>query len=1213
MILNKIVVITLISSLRFAIANYPGQEKDALDPEEQPNAHPPSYYALTPEQITDITNRHNGYRELHVDTPDLTWDDKLAADAEEFVAQYNCSSGSIYHSDLWWGENIAIGYTLDGAVDAWYNEIRNWNYSHPVWNDNIGHFSQVVWKDTKNLGCAIRYCNSYWGSLLVCEYNPPGNYDNEMGSEIMPLKAMVEKSTTISSSLATSTTSTFSTFTTIILSPLQNSTATAFRPTTLAPSKTSVSSSIKSSKLSKPTRYSPRSASSSSSVLSSSDTTSETEWLTSQIGTLSSATIGKVSTIVSSVDDVTTSISSFTESSIERVVRSVNDIPIYSSTQPTSFVDVASSSFDKTLSTFIEASTSNSVPDTSSDIHITSSSFISSSIPKDPSSSFATSIGEDTNSLSTSRTSLSETAYSSYVSTSSTVSDLSDQKAKTSTLSSSESSTEEISSSTLKSSREKELSSHSSDLTSNIVSPTSLITTSYASTLTSFDDPSSLLPSTSSASFENESTTLDHPSSVRSSFHSRSSSAAAISSDSTSFTEKSSTSTDDEPISLSSTSLILSTSKLSGLYQTNESTSSSEDSTWKEELTKTFTFSKTSSTAKMIATSTAVFYSNSSVHHSYTTENFETSVFDMRSTIATGSAHEILPKRRGSSSFEDSTSSTIQAQSITPTFIKSNSVFTTVKSSTSEDDWSVTETVSTTSSSSVTSLLSTDVEAISTTSSSLLTSLLSTNVETIPAHYRSITKNSAVSAHSSFVTASRTTRYFSSTKVEVVSSNLNSKHSSTLLASNSTFSKSSDASNWSDAPIKTDYSVHSKTDTTNSFPNSTDLPISKTRTSFVLGSSISSIDSKWFTNSKSLTSFSDNAVVSRTNVASTKITVTSVSNSDGSRKNTTVSSTQTMSGRPQNVESLGTSTIIFKETVPFTTITQSNGVIEVITICTQCHGSISSNDASTKQNLLTTVRQPDGKIKTITVCTQCVESTKAFFSSTQNHNSIKASTQSDDITKATTVCAQCKKSANSATTIIASTCNFSAESSNASLSAENVVSKNLARTANISTLSRPNSSVRNTVRTVTTSTFKTRSDYTSRTFNTNKPEATLIPSKSKSVTGLCSTSINEFSSAITQSAVYKDKSNASNAPSNTVSTSKSSSAREMTHKNKDTTNTYEYKITASSSITVSYSSVYPTSTSSIMEYEGFAHSFRPHHLLSICLLWILDLLWLFIL
>lgn len=37
-----------------------------------------------------------------------------------------------------------------------------------------GHYTQVVWANSGNLGCAMATCGS--GRVWVCNYDPPGNW-----------------------------------------------------------------------------------------------------------------------------------------------------------------------------------------------------------------------------------------------------------------------------------------------------------------------------------------------------------------------------------------------------------------------------------------------------------------------------------------------------------------------------------------------------------------------------------------------------------------------------------------------------------------------------------------------------------------------------------------------------------------------------------------------------------------------------------------------------------------------------------------------------------------------------------------------------------------------------------------------------------------------------------------------------------------------------
>ncbi|EDO14674.1 hypothetical protein Kpol_282p1, partial [Vanderwaltozyma polyspora DSM 70294] len=70
---------------------------------------------------------------------------------------------------------------------AWYDEIANYDYSNPGFSVATGHFTQLIWKDTTQVGCGIKYCGDYYGDYIICSYNPPGNYQGEFASEVEPL------------------------------------------------------------------------------------------------------------------------------------------------------------------------------------------------------------------------------------------------------------------------------------------------------------------------------------------------------------------------------------------------------------------------------------------------------------------------------------------------------------------------------------------------------------------------------------------------------------------------------------------------------------------------------------------------------------------------------------------------------------------------------------------------------------------------------------------------------------------------------------------------------------------------------------------------------------------------------------------------------------------------------------------------------------------
>lgn len=127
-----------------------------------------------------ILEAHNEKRSKH-SAPSLSWSDELASYAEKMANDYQCG-GSLQHSHGKYGENLAVGYDgASGTVQAWYDEGKNYQYSSAT---ELNHFTQVIWKKSKQLGCAQKQCGS--GPYVVCEYYPAGNMMGEGKENLSP-------------------------------------------------------------------------------------------------------------------------------------------------------------------------------------------------------------------------------------------------------------------------------------------------------------------------------------------------------------------------------------------------------------------------------------------------------------------------------------------------------------------------------------------------------------------------------------------------------------------------------------------------------------------------------------------------------------------------------------------------------------------------------------------------------------------------------------------------------------------------------------------------------------------------------------------------------------------------------------------------------------------------------------------------------------------
>jgi len=122
----------------------------------------------------------------------LEWNDSLAADAAEW-ASYLAELNDLEHSpddpddpDPQ-GENLWLGtqghYSPEAMVGMWIDEKSH--YKPGIFPDNsrtgdledIGHYTQLMWRDTARVGCARQANGEY--DILVCRYAAAGNVIGE--------------------------------------------------------------------------------------------------------------------------------------------------------------------------------------------------------------------------------------------------------------------------------------------------------------------------------------------------------------------------------------------------------------------------------------------------------------------------------------------------------------------------------------------------------------------------------------------------------------------------------------------------------------------------------------------------------------------------------------------------------------------------------------------------------------------------------------------------------------------------------------------------------------------------------------------------------------------------------------------------------------------------------------------------------------------------
>ncbi len=76
------------------------------------------------------------------------------------------------------------------ATRVWYDEIKSYAFDKPKFSDQTGHFTQLIWKGTKQLGVGYTIVKGGSGYIMyvVAKYSPAGNVKGLYSENVLPLK-----------------------------------------------------------------------------------------------------------------------------------------------------------------------------------------------------------------------------------------------------------------------------------------------------------------------------------------------------------------------------------------------------------------------------------------------------------------------------------------------------------------------------------------------------------------------------------------------------------------------------------------------------------------------------------------------------------------------------------------------------------------------------------------------------------------------------------------------------------------------------------------------------------------------------------------------------------------------------------------------------------------------------------------------------------------
>ena len=132
--------------------------------------------------------KHNELRKKH-GAPDLILKKELNEKAQDYAEKIlNYEGQKVFpfniYKDSFLGENILISKKEDPEKICmkWYDENKKYDFSLNKYQNDTLHFTQVVWKATKEIGFGFCFNNDNFSSVAL--YYPCGNVLGEFSENV---------------------------------------------------------------------------------------------------------------------------------------------------------------------------------------------------------------------------------------------------------------------------------------------------------------------------------------------------------------------------------------------------------------------------------------------------------------------------------------------------------------------------------------------------------------------------------------------------------------------------------------------------------------------------------------------------------------------------------------------------------------------------------------------------------------------------------------------------------------------------------------------------------------------------------------------------------------------------------------------------------------------------------------------------------------------
>ena len=150
--------------------------------------------SLTQEQINIITDYINGYRLKHHAKP-IAHDTTITTFSQSYSDQLISTNKFEHSKNKLYGENLAYFGGLKNdtvalikkAIDAWYSEVKDYDYAKATFASGTGHFTQLCWNSSTKFGVGCSYNATTRTAIITMNFNPPGNMMGRFKENVSPI------------------------------------------------------------------------------------------------------------------------------------------------------------------------------------------------------------------------------------------------------------------------------------------------------------------------------------------------------------------------------------------------------------------------------------------------------------------------------------------------------------------------------------------------------------------------------------------------------------------------------------------------------------------------------------------------------------------------------------------------------------------------------------------------------------------------------------------------------------------------------------------------------------------------------------------------------------------------------------------------------------------------------------------------------------------